>query len=270
MLWRIVERERPEAVLIGGDLLPNGLDRPWAEDGGGDFVSSWLGPRVAAVRERIGSAFPEILLIPGNDDERRHEVEFQALEDEGLWSWAHGRRVPVSEFEVLGYGCVPPTPFGLKDWERYDVSRSVDPGCVSPEEGVRTVEVDAREIRWTTMADELDAIAADGALDRTVCLFHAPPYETDLDRADLDGRTVDHVPVDVHVGSIAVRRFIERHSPVAALCGHVHESTRLTGSWRQRLGSSWCLQAAWDGPELCIIRFDPCRPGDANRELVTT
>jgi len=35
---------------------------------------------------------------------------------------------------------VPPTPFLLKDWEKYDVSAYVDPGCVSPEEGYHRVE----------------------------------------------------------------------------------------------------------------------------------
>ncbi len=46
-------------------------------------------------------------------------------------------------------------------------------------------------------------------------------------------RMVDHVPLDVHVGSIAIRRFIEARQPLAALHGHVHESARLTGAWRE-------------------------------------
>jgi len=43
-------------------------------------------------------------------------------------------------------------------------------------------------------------------------VLHSPPYDTGLDRAALDGRSVDHAPLDVHVGSIAIRRFIERGS----------------------------------------------------------
>ena len=43
--------------------------------------------------------------------------------------------------------------------------------------------------------------------------------------------------------------------PLITLHGHVHESTRLTGSWRQQLGSTLCFSAAHDGPELALVRF---------------
>jgi len=35
------------------------------------------------------------------------------------------------------------------------------------------------------------------------------------------------------VGSIAVRRFIEERQPLLTLHGHIHESARLTGDWRE-------------------------------------
>jgi hypothetical protein len=44
----------------------------------------------------------------------------------------------------------------------------------------------------------------------------------------------DHVPLDVHVGSVAVRRFIEDRRPLLTLHGHIPESALLTGSWRER------------------------------------
>ncbi len=268
-LFDLVERERPEAVLLGGDLLPNGLDRSWSSAGGmDDFVTAWLAPRVDGLRCRLGGSAPALLLIPGNDDERRFEASFQAAEGDGLWTWAHARTVTVGAHEVLGYGCVPPTPFALKDWERYDVSRSVDPGCVPPDRGVRTTPADLDDVRWGTIASDLDLLTGDRTLDATVCLFHAPPYRTCLDRAGLDGVRIEHVPVDVHVGSIAVRRFIERRAPAAVLCGHVHEAARLTGRWRERIGSTWCFGAAWDGRELCVVRLDPADPQAATRELV--
>jgi len=64
------------------------------------------------------------------------------------------------------------------------------------------------------------------------------------------------VPMDAHVGSIAVRRFIEARQPLLTLHGHVHESSRLTGCWRERIGGSHCFSAAWDGPELALVAFD--------------
>jgi Icc-related predicted phosphoesterase len=98
-------------------------------------------------------------------------------------------------------------------------------------------------------------------------LFLSPPYQTMLDRAALDGRSIDHVPLDVHVGSVAIRRFIERSQPLITLHGHIHESARLTGAWQQRIGRTFCFSAAHDGAELALLRFDPASPGDATRDL---
>jgi uncharacterized protein len=76
------------------------------------------------------------------------------------------------------------------------------------------------------------------------------------------------VPLDVHVGSIAVRRFIEARQPSVTLHGHIHESARLTGAWQDRIGRTVLLSAAHDGPELALVRFDPERPDAATRDLI--
>jgi Icc-related predicted phosphoesterase len=175
--------------------------------------------------------------------------------------------MPLEQWRVYGYAYVPPTPFLLKDWERYDVSRYVDPGCVSPEEGRRSVPVSASELRYSTIREDLERLTGDDALDRAVFLFHTPPYRTKLDRAALDGKMVDHVHVDVHVGSIAVKRFIETRQPLLTLHGHVHESARLTGSWRDRIGRTHMFGAAHDGPELALVRFDLDDLDAAERQL---
>ena len=136
----------------------------------------------------------------------------------------------VSRFTVVAY--IPPTPFLLKDWERYDISRYVPAGSVSPEEGIRTVAVEENVIKWSTIQNELGALVGNDALDRAILLFHAPPSDTPLDRAALDGQMYEQVPIDVHVGSIAVRRFIEQRQPLLTLHGHVHEAARMTGEWK--------------------------------------
>jgi Icc-related predicted phosphoesterase len=79
---------------------------------------------------------------------------------------------------------------------------------------------------------------------------------------------IDHVPLDCYLGSIAVRRFIEVRQPLLTLHGHVHESARLSGSWRDRIGRTYCFSAAHDGPELALVRFDPDNLDAANRELI--
>ena len=128
--------------------------------------------------------------------------------------------------------------------------------------------VPEREIRWRTIAGDLAELAGDDDLARAVFLFHSPPYQTRLDLAALAGRTFDHAPLDEHVGSIAIRRFLEARQPLLSLHGHIHESARLTGSWQDTLGRTLCLSAAHDGPELALVRIDLDRPELETRELV--
>ena len=258
-LLAAIANERPEAVLLGGDLLPFQAQEEFTRDLAGRFDS---------LRARLGPHYPRVVLIFGNDDPRALESVFFEYERDGLWTVLHNRCTDISKHRIYGYPYVPPTPFRLKDWERYDVSHYVDPGCISPEEGLRSVEIDASESRYATIELDLQRLAGTDDLTGAILLLHTPPYRTKLDRAALDGKSFDHAPLDVNVGSIAVRRFIEARKPLITLHGHVHESARLTGRWMDDSGRTVILGAAHDGPELALIRFDPERPHDATRELV--
>jgi len=267
-LLHAIESERPAGVFLGGDLLPHPLADLRGEPAGEAFVEGVLADGFARLRDQMGETYPAIFVILGNDDHRALEPALAEGEARGLWLYAHGRRLALQGFDVYGYSFVPPTPFLLKDWERYDVSRYVDPGCVSPEEGRRSVAIEPRKAKYETIQKNLDDLTAGADLSRAVLLFHTPPYQTKLDRAALDGKSVDHVPLDVHVGSIAVRRFIEARQPLLTLHGHVHESARLTGTWKDCLERTVMLSAAHDGPELALLRFDLERPESATRELI--
>jgi uncharacterized protein len=265
-LWRRIEQERPRAVLFGGDLLPHGL-LPHSI-AGHDSFSDYLVASLRRLRSQLKEAAPRVFVILGNDDPRCEEPAFTKAAQEGVLSYQHETHSQADGFDVYGYACVPPTPFQLKDWERYDVSRYTPPGAISPEEGRRSVEVPESEIKWGTIAKDLPALVQEHPLDRAVLLFHTPPYDTPLDRAALDGKSVEHVPFDVHVGSIAVRRFIEERQPLLTLHGHVHESTQLTGEWKIQIGRTVCINGAHAGPELSLVRFDPARAAEATRELI--
>jgi Icc-related predicted phosphoesterase len=130
------------------------------------------------------------------------------------------------------------------------------------------VPVDPGRVRYDTMTDDLVDLAGDLDLSSAVFLFHTPPADTTLDRVARDGMMVDHVPLDLHVGSIAVRRFIEERQPLLTLHGHIHESAGLTGQWRDRIGSTQLFGAAHDGPELCLVSFHLDDLSTAERELI--
>lgn len=268
-LFEAIRKEKPATVFLGGDLLPSGSSAfARAVISAGSFIQDVLVAGFSRLKRRMGEAYPKVLLILGNDDPRAVEREIIKGESQHIWEYMHKRRTVFRGFSIYGYALVPPTPFLLKDWEKYDLSHFVDHGCIPPDEGWRTVPAQEDELGYGTIQEDLEHLVGKDDLSQAILLFHAPPYQTPLDRADLDERRVDGVPLDVHVGSIAIRRFIESRQPLITLHGHVHESPRLTGSWLCRIGRTYSFSAAHDGPELSLIRFDPTRPETATRDLV--
>jgi Icc-related predicted phosphoesterase len=268
-LFAAIVSELPAAVFIGGDILPSGLMMSMAaERGQVDYINDFLIPKFSMLKEQLGDAYPRVFIILGNDDGRFEEVSMLNGTTYGIWQYIHNRREKYGNHTIYGYANIPPSPFLLKDWERYDVSRYVDPGCVPPNEGHRTVPITEHEAQYSTIKGDLDQLTGAADLSNAIFLFHTPPHDTNLDRAALDGKTIDHVPLDVHIGSIAVRRFIESRQPLLTLHGHVHESASLTGSWHERIGNTYSFSAAHNGSELALIRFDLNNLNDANRELI--
>jgi len=263
-LFREITAGLPSRVFFGGDLLPHSLKRVDHFD---DFALDFLFPELRKLKLELAHLYPEIFLILGNDDPRVAESKFISAANEGLFEYMNMKKKSTGLFTVYGYAFVPPTPFQLKDWERYDVSRYVDPGCVHPTEGFRTIDT-GEDIEYATISNDLEMLAADDDMTRAVFLFHSPPYNSLLDRAALDGVMVEHVPLDVHVGSIAIQRFIREKQPLCTLHGHIHESTRLTGQWHETFGKTVSFNGATDTPELCIIKFNMAGPQEAIRVLL--
>jgi hypothetical protein len=124
------------------------------------------------------------------------------------------------------------------------------------------------DLEWATIQDELKALTGETIPEKSVFLFHSPPYKSYLDRAALDGKMVEHVPMDVHVGSIAIQRFIDERQPWVTMHGHIHESSQITGHWRQQFGRTHAFSAAWQGPELALVEFDLENPSNAIRRIL--
>ena len=263
-LFSLIREEKPAAVFLGGDLFPS-----FGAAVGGDFLDDFLAKGFLNLKDDLGRDYPRVFLILGNDDSKGYEEELQRwMNAQEIWEYIHGRAVKFESYTVYGYAYVPPTPFLNKDWERYDISRFVDPGSVPPEEGFHSIEEPLNLLEHATIQKDLAQLTGKKDLSKSIFLFHTPPYQTALDRAALDGKMIDHVPLDLHVGSIAVKDFILKRQPLITLHGHVHESARLTGSWMDKLGETIAMSAAHDGKELALVRFSPDDPQRAARELV--
>lgn len=99
----------------------------------------------------------------------------------------HGEAKSVHpEITLIGVGGSTPTPFNTpSEFPEEEIARLLD-----------------------------EALAKAGDYKNLVLVSHTPPVDTACDR----------IENGAHVGSKAVREFIERVQPAICLCGHIHES----------------------------------------------
>jgi len=65
-----------------------------------------------------------------------------------------------------------------------------------------------------------------------------------------------------------MRKFIEKKKPLLTLHGHIHESARITGHWKENIGNTNSFSGCHDGPELALIEFDINDLSLATRRLI--
>ena len=141
-LIKWIEEKKPNAVFIGSDILPGGSSiNNTVIDTQKDSIRQFIIPEFQKLKKHLQLNYPQIFIIMGNDDPRIEEDNLLYGDTKGLWHYSHNRHFQFEQYTVFGYSYIPPSPFMLKDWERYDVSHFVDVGSVSPENGYYTVPV---------------------------------------------------------------------------------------------------------------------------------
>lgn len=249
---------RPAAVLLGGDLAPHATGAPGVERQR-VFLEGFLVEFARRLREAVPGV--ELLLLMGNDDwAANHDVLDR--HDGTLWRSMHAKVAQVDGVQVAGLSWVPITPFAIKDWERWEDGDDEAParlhGWLSGSEGVREYRFEP-ERRSPTIAEALAALAAQSPPRDTLYLLHSPPRDT----------SCDVISTRQHVGSRAIRAFIEAQQPRLVLSGHIHESPRVSGEWRDRLGATTVVNPGqFGGPRLSGVWFDPHRPDETLRHTV--
>jgi len=186
----------------------------------------------------------------GNDDWAANLDCLDAHEG-ALWRQLHDRVVEIDGQSVAGLSWVPITPFAMKDWERWEDGDEESPrrldGWVSRGGALKPHQFDPAR-RTPSISDALEGLAARTIAAETVFVLHSPPRDT---RCDMIGARA-------HVGSRAIRRFVESHQPPLVLSGHIHESPRVSASYRDRIGASTIVNPGQFGtPRLCGVWFDP-------------
>jgi Icc-related predicted phosphoesterase len=248
----VAHRRRADALILGGDLCPgtpsaSTLHLPQSQP---EFLFRELRPLLQAWKE-IQPAL-RIFAIPGNDDCQTILPALMELETQGLIENLPSTPKVLAGYTLVGLPFVPPTPFALKDFERWDSPRDfqVEPqparGVLGTPNGFRAIgDLQAYFDSLRTIEEELSLLpVADPA--RTIAVVHCPPYATHCDIL-FDGR---------HIGSKAIRRWLENLQPLLSLHGHIHESPRMSGEFVDRIGATTVINPGCDYTQPHLVFID--------------
>ncbi len=243
-----------DAVVFGGDLCPgtpraSSTHLPQAQP---EFLLREVGPMLEAWKQAHPAL--RVFAIPGNDDCQTILPALDDLERKGLVENLHQRAARLGLYTLVGLAFVPPTPFSIKDFERRDSARAprLQPQiarCVlGTAHGFETVkDFDVYLSFHPTIEEELSRLPASEP-ERTIAVIHCPPFETRCDVL-FDGQ---------HIGSVALRRWIERRQPLLTLHGHIHESPSVSGAYFDRIGRTIVVNPGCDyqRPHLVFINLE--------------
>lgn len=154
---------------------------------------------IQLAHDKLAGSGVTCFIMPGNDDEWDIDSVLESAPAPVVS--CEGRIVEANGVQMLSSAWTNPTPWA------------------SP-----------RELPEAELAERLEKLVAEVTSDRpTIFNLHCPPYDSGLDRApelthDLRVVTEGGEAKMIPVGSTAVRELIERHQPLLALHGHIHES----------------------------------------------
>jgi len=253
----IVELKRPSLVLLGGDLLPNWAPVERLLEDQRTFIRLQFRRFLQSIRSL--DDIIDIGIMLGNEDCHALQDELSLLSKEGLAHVLDARGFTTSSgWTVRGFNLIPETPFALKDVDRKDSeSDLVKYGHSAAFRSTQTRLEKISVVDWLanqpSIAAELDRLEPLEDPRHTIFVSHSPPYDTPLDIM-MDGS---------HVGSRAIRRYIEANQPLVSLHGHIHESFHMSGNYFCRLGETVSFNPGQiHTPALDAILFrseDPAR-----------
>jgi Icc-related predicted phosphoesterase len=260
-LGDLIAAERPDVVLLGGDLLGDGPEpAPIAgqliqlQDQLIPCIKDWQADRPGL----------QVGCLPGNHDWAVTATALTHFEvDETLRVLDLQKPWELDGVRIVGFPFTPWTPHFVKDFERLDEDGDPTPadgGVISIRADQPPQAVTARE-HFSRHPSIEDLFGRAGHVESPwIFVCHAPPHATLLDR---------HAAVPEPIGSRAVRRFIEQRQPTVALHGHIHDSPDVTGHFYDQLGATLCINPGQriDGP-LAAVLFDPAAPAKSLRHTI--
>src|SRR3989344_576947 len=232
---------KPSVIIIGGELFPKGGMRMTPDYP--QMQRMFAKERLPELLKPIKQNLPDtpVYLMPGNDDCSVND-DLLGMHPELFTNIDGHRMIMPNGLEIVGCSLVPFTPFAIKDREVFDENETYKGredylrGAISVKRGDKLewsqVEI-TKAHRGRALSNVLETAPFATNYAKTIYVFHTPSSNTALDIID-NGK---------HVGSLAVRKFIETHQPYLTLHGHIHETVDMSGSYKEQIGRSWGMSA---------------------------
>lgn len=268
-------RMKIKTIFLGGDLLPK-IGGLW-----------YLGHKTRTIESQVKfihksfipflkrvSQFSQTFFIMGNDDFRSNEPLLKNIDPHS--HLVHFRSLPINKtYSIIGYPYVQLTPFFNKDWEKWDETPEAlrdfnvsTRGFYSDRKMHFPINYNSYPYTQNTITRDLAKINKLSDPHKTVYLFHAPPYATYLDMTSMDNPYIKNV--NLHLGSRAIKNFIDKRQPYLTLHGHIHETVDESGRFMETTGKTVSIACGnGNNPrKLALIIFDLDKPQHAQRIVI--
>lgn len=227
-IFKYLNEENFDFLVLGGDLSPKSKDKrtPYSQK---DFFKN-------SFFKYTKNSKKTTLLIFGNDDYRLN-LDFLRKNQESYNYKLIDEPYMIDGYWFVGYSYVPYTPFVWKDWERRDLETDTLQNLREDALTIGKIDFDKpynilSDFTNYSIETDLNILCQSKNSKEIILITHAPPFNTVCDlMKDKDGQLR-------HIGSEAVRKFIEKQQPLLTLHGHIHDSVQNSKQYMQPLNKT--------------------------------
>lgn len=247
-LLKAVNKEKPELILIAGDLLPK-YD--------GILPQVKYIPRIKDYCRSIKDRGAELVLLLSNDDNQLVIPEMEQGDREGLWHYIQDRVRQVKGYTFCGFPWINDYPFAYKYWVAAESRENLSicpiqlgpPAVINEKNEIETIpNLESYLNSKPSIREVLGNMAAMVEdFTKSIWLIHCPPARLDLDLCGSGDR----------VGSPQIYKFIKEKQPLMTIHGHIHEAPASNGGiWARKVGRTMVIQPGQSYNQLNFVTFN--------------
>lgn len=226
-------KQKVKYLVFGGDLLPKNCSDRYNEQK--IFIEKFFDNYFTKLKENN----IKCICILGNDDLEQLDETFEneCNKFDNVFN-IDNKKADLEDISFIGLSKVLDHPFGCKD--RVVIEENLEmpfqlSKIIYVEKCRNMLSVDEwKEYRKNVekMENVLKKLPKATEGKKAIYVFHNPPFGVGLDVC-IDKR---------QVGSKAITDFLTKSNAYMSLHGHIHESYKVTGIWKNELNGTICIQ----------------------------